>query len=233
MARGNREEEKLEDLNLTPIMNCVMILIPLLLLGVVFEQMGVINVSAPKLAVGPVDEEQEPPENPPLQLTIGISTSGFTIAATGSKLPPIAGCPETSPVTVCTKAGTDAAALLGDMRSLREKYDATGGRNFVDQSDLKLREAMEAYNWRELYNLLVDIKKKFPDETVVNVGADPDIPFELLVKTMDIARFKLEAGESGRFDSDESFALAPYQESTSSTSPYAVLFSDVVLAVIQ
>ena len=232
--RGNRPEEKPEELNLAPIMNMVMILIPLLLMGVVFEQMGVINVSAPKLAVGPVTEDQEPPEEPPLQLTIGISTSGFTIAATGSKLPPISGCSESSPATVCTKSGKDVAALLGEMRSLREKYDATGNKGFVEQSDVKLKEAIEAYDWRQLYNLLVDIKKKFPEETIVNVGADPDIPFELLVETMDTARFKLEGGgEVGRFDNDAGYASAPYKESTTDKSPYAVLFSDVVLAVIQ
>lgn len=231
--KGGRVQDSFQDIDLTPIMNMVMILIPLLLLGVVFEQMGVINVSAPKLAVGPVTEDQEPPENPPLQLTIGVSTSGFTIAATGSKLPPIAGCSESSPATVCTRSGRDAAALLGEVRSLREKFDATGNRGFVDQSDAKLNELVEAYDWRQLYNLLVDIKKKYPDETIVNVGADPDVPFELLIKTMDMARFKLEGGNDGVFANDEAFNLAPYQESTSDKAPYAVLFSDVVLAVIQ
>lgn len=232
--RGNRPPPEEQELNLAPIMNMVMILIPLLLMSVVFEQMGVINVSAPKLAVGPVDEDQEPPENPPLQLTIGISTTGFTIAATGSKLPPIAGCPETSPSTVCTRSGKDAAALLNEVRSLREKFDATGNKAFVEQSDSKLMELIEAYDFRQLYNLLIDIKKKFPEETIVNVGADPDIPFELLVKTMDTARFKLDApSEAGTFDSDEQYATAGYKESTSGDAPYAVLFSDVVLAVIQ
>jgi len=236
MARKSNTQglDEAPELNLAPIMNMVMILIPLLLMGVVFEQMGVINVSAPKLAVGPVTEDQEPPEEPPLQLTIGISTTGFTIAATGSKLPPIPGCPESSPATVCAKGNADIAAMLGEMRSLREKYDATGNKGFVEQSDAKLQQAVEAYDWRQLYNVLVDIKKKFPEETIVNVGADPDIPFELLIKTMDATRFRYESNnDSGKFDSDDLFATAPYKESTTDKAPYAVLFSDVVLAVIQ
>ena len=128
----------------------------------------------------------------------------------------------------------DIAAMLGEMRSLREKYDATGNKGFVEQSDAKLQQAVEAYDWRQLYNVLVDIKKKFPEETIVNVGADPDIPFELLIKTMDATRFRYESNnDSGKFDSDDLFATAPYKESTTDKAPYAVLFSDVVLAVIQ
>lgn len=234
MARKKFEMEPDVELNLAPIMNLVMILIPLLLLSVVFEQMGVINVSAPKLAVGPVDSDPTPPENPPLQLTVGISTSGFTIAATGAKLPPIAGCPEAGPATVCTKTGKDVAAMLGEVKALREKFDKTGNRDFVEQSDVKLNEALEAFDFRKLYNLLVTIKKKFPDETVVNLGADPTIPFEVIIKTMDTVRFKLEAKkDSGEFDTDESFVLAPYKESTTGDNKYALLFNDVVLAVIQ
>ena len=231
--RTSSLDEEVE-LNLVPILNMVMILIPLLLLSLVFEQMGVINVSAPKLAVGPVDQDPTPPENPPLQLTIGISTSGFTIAATGAKLPPIPGCPEAGPTTVCTMKSKDVAAILGEVKSLRDRYDQTGNRDFISQSDKKVVAAVEAFDYRQLYNLLVSIKKKFPDETVVNLGADPDIPFEILVKTMDTVRFKLESkSDSGDFNSGESFTKAPYQEATTGDSPYAPLFSDVVLAVIQ
>ncbi len=234
MARKARYEMELQEMNLAPIMNMVMILIPLLLLSVVFEQMGVINVSAPKLAVGPVDPDPTPPENPPLQLTIGISTSGFTIAATGAKLPPMTGCPEAGPTTVCAKKGSDVTALLGEMKSLRERADATGNRDFIKQSDAKMTAAMESYDFRRLYNLLVGIKKEFPEETVVNVGADPDIPFEILIKTMDTVRFKLESkSDKGDFSSDEDFSKSQYQESATGDSPYAPLFSDVVLAVIQ
>ncbi len=235
MARKKFEMPVDQELNLAPIMNLVMILIPLLLLSVVFEQMGVINVSAPKLAVGPVDSDPTPPENPPLQLTIGISTSGFTIAATGAKLPPIVGCPSEGPSTVCIKKGQDVEAMLGKVKALREKFDSTGNRDFSDQSDAELNSAVEAYDFRSLYNILVGIKKKFPEETVVNLGADPSVPFEILIKTMDTVRFKLESkADSGEFSNEEEFALANYkEETTGDAASRALLFNDVVLAVIQ
>ncbi len=221
-----------QDLNLAPIMNLVMILIPLLLISIEFEKMGVINVSAPKLNVGPVDE-QDQPEEPPLNLTIGISTSGFTIAATGAKLNPIEGCPEAG-ATICVTNGTDVATYMGEVKTLREQYDATGNKAFMAQSDEKLKAVEEAYDYRRLYNQLVDIKKKYPDETVVNLGADPDIPFEILVRSMDTVRFKRDAGnDEGTFEAVEKFQNARFEESTTGDSKYTQLFNDVVLAVIQ
>jgi biopolymer transport protein ExbD len=233
MARRRPVIGEVQDLDLVPIMNMVMILIPLLLLSVVFEQMGVINVSAPKLAVGPVDQDPTPPENPPLQLTIGIFTSGFNIAATNKVKEPVSGCPEKG-ATVCIRKGKDVAALLGEVKSRRDRFDQTGNRDFITQSDEKVVEATEAYDYRKLYNLLVEIKKAYPEETVVNLGADPDIPFEIIVKTMDTVRFKLESSsDGGTFESEEAFSKAPYKEATTGDSPFAPLFSDVVLAVIQ
>lgn len=52
MARSKRMAEEEQDLNLAPIMNMVVILIPLLLLSVVFVKVAVINITAPKLSVG-------------------------------------------------------------------------------------------------------------------------------------------------------------------------------------
>lgn len=234
MARKKFHLPEEEELNLAPIMNLVMILIPLLLLSVEFEKMGVINVSAPKLSVGPVTDDPTPPEEQPLNLTIAISSSGFGIAATGAKLPPLSGCPEASPMTVCVKQGKDVAAMLGEVKALRDKFDATGNRDLLNQSDEKLNEVLEVYDFRRLYNELIKIKSKFPDETIVNVGADPDIPFEVVVAVMDTVRFKLKAdGDGGTFSSDSKFTVAQYEESSGGNSAYAELFNDVVLAVIQ
>jgi biopolymer transport protein ExbD len=234
MARKKFEMAADQELNLAPIMNLVMILIPLLLISVEFEQMGVINVSAPKLSVGPVTDDPTPPEEQPLNLTIAISNSGFGIAATGAKLAPLSGCPEQSPMTVCVKPGKDVPAMLGEVKSLRDKFDATGNRELLVQSDSKLNEVVQAYDFRRLYNELVKIKKNFPAETVVNVGADPDIPFEIVVATMDTVRFKLKGeGDEGTFESDPKFEVAQYQEGSGGDSKYAELFNDVVLAVIQ
>ena len=50
MSRRRRVEEDSQELNLAPIMNIVMILIPLLLLSTVFMKAGVINISSPRNA---------------------------------------------------------------------------------------------------------------------------------------------------------------------------------------
>ena len=223
-----------QDLNLAPIMNLVMILIPLLLISIEFEKMGVINVSAPKLNVGPV-EEQDQPEEPPLNLTIGVSSSGFTIAATGSKLPPMEGCPEVG-ATICVDKSTDVVTTLGEVKNLRQQFDATGQQNkaLMEQSNDKLTSVTEAYDYRRLYNKLVEIKKKYPEETVVNLGADPDIPFEIIVSTMDTLRFQRESdSDSGEFGNKQAFQDARFEESTTGDQKYSLLFNDVVLAVIQ
>lgn len=231
---AHKLEELNQDLPLTPLMNVSLILIPLLLLAVEFEKLTVLNVSAPKLSVGPAVEDVQPPTEQPLNLTVGISTSGFTIAATGAKLPPIPGCPEQGSATICTKSGKDVVAMLGQMKDLRDRFDAQpANRELLNQSDAKLTEAVEAYDVRQLYNELARIKQKFPDEVIVNVGADPGIPFELVIKVMDTARFKLAGGAAdGSFATDEQYTKAQYEKG-SGDSPYAPLFSDAVLAVIQ
>lgn len=236
MAKKSRAETEEIELNLAPIMNLVMILIPLLLLSVVFEQMGVINVSAPKLSVGPVNAEPQPDEKPPLNLTVAVSASGFTVAGEGNVLPPLSGCPEGGTATVCVKKGKDIKAMMDEVKSIRARYDSApskANRQFIDKSDEKLKEVVEAYDWRRLYNTLAEIKKKFPEETVVNLTADQSIPFELVVKAMDTMRFKLDSGsDDGKFPEEKAFMIANYKKDGTDKS-FAPLFPDVVLAIAQ
>lgn len=73
------------NLNLIPIMNLVLMLIPAILITASFVEITVINVSAPQIGGGaPV--EQEKPEKPPLNLTIVLTDQGFTIAGSGGVL---------------------------------------------------------------------------------------------------------------------------------------------------
>ena len=118
MRKKRSQEAKLE-LNLAPIMNLVMILIPLLLLSVVFEQMGVINVSSSNsLVSSELPEPKDPAEK--LSLTIGVSPNGFTIAAKDKVLPPLEGCAKKGP-TVCVKG--DVGGALAESGALRAEYD--------------------------------------------------------------------------------------------------------------
>ena len=83
--RGHGVED-LEDLNLIPIMNLIVILIPALLLTAAFVQLAVINVSAPQIGSGVAQTKPPDTQHKPLNLTIAVTDQGFTIAGTGGVL---------------------------------------------------------------------------------------------------------------------------------------------------
>lgn len=79
-------DDSVTELNLTPIMNLVLMLIPALLITAAFVEITVINVSAPQIGGGAPAEPQEKPDKPPLNLTIVLTDQGFTIAGSGGVL---------------------------------------------------------------------------------------------------------------------------------------------------
>lgn len=222
MARRPKErggfEEK--DLDLAPMMNLVIILIPLLLMSVVFLEIGVINITAPTLSVGAPSEDRPPPEEEPLNLTIAISADGFRIAATGAVLQPRGACPPQGPTLCLEESSVDVTAKVEEARRLMAQGAAGPGEGALEQ-------AVSAYDYRSLYNELSRIKKEHPDETIVTLSADADIPFAVLVRVMDVARFQLEK-ES--YDTNSEFWQAQY--ATDGTQ-YSVLFGDPVLSILQ
>ena len=83
--RRNFKEQDME-LNLTPMMNLIAILIPAILISVVFVEVAVINVSAPAIGSTPDTEDQEKPDKPPLNLTVTVTDKGYTVAGSGGVL---------------------------------------------------------------------------------------------------------------------------------------------------
>lgn len=140
--KPRREMPSENGLNLAPILNLVMILIPLLLISIEFEQLGVINVSSPGF-VKPITEVAPPP----LNLTVAITHTGFQIAARGETLDPV--------------ARKDA---VGDPEPSR-------------------------YDFATLYERILAIKQANPDETTLSLSADEDIPYEMVITTMDSVRY--------------------------------------------
>ena len=200
------------DLNLAPIMNMVVILIPLLLLSVVFLKVGTINVSTPDLVTGLTPSERL--EDEPLRLTVGIGGSGFTLSTSGTTLAARAGCPPAGP-TVCTADGVSASDAFDDARRHFERGDTSAG-------EAALGRGVNSYDWPGLYNELARIKAEHEDETIINVTADPDVPYAAIVRVMDVARFKLEKDQ---YTSASDFWSARY---ASARQP---LFSDPVLNI--
>ena len=220
MARGRRQIEEQAELNLAPIMNMVVILIPLLLLSVVFLNVGVINITAPKLAMGP-PSDTPPPDEPPLNLTVAVSGKGFRLAATGAVLPEMAGCPVPGPTICLEQQSVDVPAKFARARS-----ELAGGK--LQSGEAAMDEALAAYNWKELYNQLVRIKGQYKDETIVNISADPDVPYAAIVRVMDIARFRLDKDS---YSKTSEFWAAQYKKGGG--SKYEELFPDPVLSVAQ
>lgn len=220
MARGKRQDISIaQDLDLAPIMNMVVILIPLLLLSVVFLKVGVINITAPKLSMGP-PSDTPPPDEPPLNLTVAVNAKGFRIGATGAILPEMVGCPVPGPTICLETQSVDVGAKYAKART-----DLAGGNS--GQAEAELDAALGAYNWKELYSQLVKIKNQYKDETIINISADPDVPYAAIVRVMDVARFKLEKDS---YSKTSEFWAAQYAKGGAG---YEELFPDPVLSVAQ
>lgn len=69
------------ELNLVPIMNLVVCLIPVVLFGASLVKVGVVNVNAPLFGPLPTTGEAEP-----LDLTLAIGQDGFRLSARGADL---------------------------------------------------------------------------------------------------------------------------------------------------
>jgi biopolymer transport protein TolR len=137
-------EEEAGELNLVPYMDIVTNIIIFLLASVVNQvALGNINVSVPTIASGgSASEDQPPPEKPPLNLTVSVGASGFTVAASGGVLPIIPKLPNGQ------------------------------------------------YDYKALTTKLKEIKSN-PDnatETKANFNADANIPYDIVVATLDAMR---------------------------------------------
>ncbi len=201
MARKRRVEvdDGQGDLNLAPIMNMVMILIPLLLLMVKFTEISIINVNAPARGQSARQADDEPDEEEVQvpRVVVSISSDGFRLLDM-QQLPafeefvrPVTGCPgagstggtavvnphtatATIPPTICLRQGTEGMPLS-------ERLDYAG-----------------------LYNHLVRIRMKpewfdaFGEEnnSIISILPDFEIPFATIVETMDASRFFLKPANS-------------------------------------
>jgi biopolymer transport protein ExbD len=104
-----------EDIDVTPLMNMMVILIPFLISMAVFTEVASINFSLPPAMAegGPGDEPPPADEAEKLDISIAITSQGFTIAGTGQVLPPI-------PKTADGKY--DLTALNQTLRSVKMHY---------------------------------------------------------------------------------------------------------------
>jgi biopolymer transport protein ExbD len=85
---SKRESEEPVHLNMVPIMNLFLAMIPFLLMCAAFFQVSVINASIPALSEGGDDAAEEPKkELLKVTLNLQIGKNGFTISANGDQSP--------------------------------------------------------------------------------------------------------------------------------------------------
>ncbi len=149
-----------QDLNLTPILNLVTILIPFLIMAAQFVQLSVIDSTLP--AIGqPQTEPPDPDEKPPLQLSLGLTGKGIYIMGADTVIypdgkPDFAEGEERPPTLPCLSGGVCQNVSDYDWKALREKLNL--------------------------------IKDEYPDDANVILVPDHDTQYEIIVSAMDTAR---------------------------------------------
>ncbi|MBM4397808.1 MAG: hypothetical protein FJ087_19240 [Deltaproteobacteria bacterium] len=146
------------DVDLKPMMSIVCVLIPMLMFSFSFFEIKVQPVGAPK-----------------------VGFMGGTAKGSGTATPEELKAPLNLTVIVNEsgfriKMTQEVVGPDSDQKIDKKTFSTADG------------EKVEDYDYPELYNRLVEIKKKFPEETSVNVGAETHITWEVVARTMDATR---------------------------------------------
>jgi biopolymer transport protein ExbD len=155
MARKKMEEEEIVA-NLLPVMNIMFLLIPALLMAMEFASMASINVSPPKFAAAAQQKEEQKKDEKPLNLKVFVMEDGFRVSADGQQEGAEAGKSQDS------KAPTIGLAKQGAPLNDYERYDYA-------QLEAKAKH----------------YKSLFPNEQLVTISAEANIPMQAIIMTMD------------------------------------------------
>ncbi len=190
--RRNFKDEDME-LDLTPMMNLISILIPVLLISTAFVEIAVIDVSAP--VIGPPDQQEEKPkdEKKPLNLTITVTDKGYILATTGEVAPGAGG--KAGPTFPLKKKKVSCQRYMGTAPPPRAKNLARG--KCEAEQGASATRTYEVYDTEALQARLIELKEAFPEERRMIIAAEPDIEFEAVTDVMDAGRdVKDEGGET-------------------------------------
>ena len=193
--RRNYEDEDME-LNLTPMMNLISLLIPCLLISMVFVEIATINVTAPAIGSASDGDPPEKPDKPPLNLVVTITDKGYTLAASGGVLPGVApaeGGEATGPTIPLKTAEVGCIRYVDTVPPPR----AINGTQ-SPCADPNAQKQFQIYDNAKLTEMLVAIKDAFPDEQRVTIAAESSVEFEALTDAMDAAREQKEEGGTKR-----------------------------------
>jgi biopolymer transport protein TolR len=155
------EEVEMGELNIVPYLDIMVNLIMFLLITqATMVALGVINVTAPTYATAGVSSSTRKDPRTELRLTVGVALDGFYIAAKGGVLGQ-----EVEPEKVeVTPDGVQRATPTVPL--------GPDGK----------------HNYKALTQKLRTIKTVFPQAQAVYLAADQNIPYDVIVKTLDASR---------------------------------------------
>jgi biopolymer transport protein TolR len=152
-------EEEGGELNIIPYLDIIINLIMFLLVAqATLVSLGMIDVTAPSYSIAGPAGGAGEKTEKPLRLTVGIGGDGFYVAASGGVLGNEEGTGELTPDGVERTKPT-----------IPMKADGS-------------------FDYPALARKLRAIKNSFPKTTSVYVAADENIPYEVIVKTLDASR---------------------------------------------
>lgn len=155
-----KEEEETGELNIVPYLDIMMNLIMFMLLSMTgLVSYGILNVAAPKYAPPSASASQSDSENDKPKLLLTVLVSEKGFFVAGT-----------------------GAVLPGSEPDAAPQGEGTEGNPTVPKN------AKGDYDYAGLTARMLEIKKAFPEESKVILGADPKIPYDVLIKTMDAVR---------------------------------------------
>jgi len=180
------------DLNLLPFMNLMTLLIPFLLASVQFVTLAVIDSSLPAIGQPQPSDKKKEDEKPPLNLTVGITDEGFTVAGSAGVLGCKSGGGDDDKCTVIPLKGDPAYCADTQCRG-----------------DSACRPDPACHDYKALHELIVQVKEfdgdgdgefDYIEEQNVIIAPNADIAYSVLIGVMDATRDYKPEGAPERKD---------------------------------
>lgn len=157
-----------------------------------------------------------PSSDAEIPFRVHLGAHGIDVFEHGSRVAPVEGCADDGP-TICLADGADDAAQI--WASVRKAW----ADQDVDRAYALTGEALAAYRFFELYNVLMRLHRQAPGREALEISASPGLPAVMLTHTIAVALYEREQGP---FDTVEAFRQArPVRD----YRRYETMFSDPVL----
>ncbi len=176
-SERSKSQTKPVSLNITPYLDIVTsIMLFMMVTSTGLVQIGVINVNAPRYS-DPIDadgasDDDEKKDEKKLNLTIGIMHQGLFVAGAGAVL----GSGEENEEASEEQPAKPTIPLL------------TTDPACVEALAKKTPPPASCYDYERLTAKMVEVKDGYPQNTKIFIFAQPDVPYEILIKVMDATR---------------------------------------------